>query len=202
MGNREDLLAAAKRCLYEKGYDRTTARDVATAAGTSLAAIGYHYGSTESLMNAAVMEAIREWGREVGRAMEASLDPEAGLMERFEWYWSRMADSFQTQRKLWAASVGVLTQADRVPEVREALAHGLHEGRKAWASLLQGLDPEAEPRKAWAVGSVYQALLSGILMQWLVDPERAPTGPELADALRLIAAAVYSGLSGQTGVRG
>ena len=33
MGNREDLLAAAKRCLYEKGYAHTTARDIAAASG-------------------------------------------------------------------------------------------------------------------------------------------------------------------------
>ena len=32
MGNREDLLAGAKKCLYEKGYARTTARDIASAA--------------------------------------------------------------------------------------------------------------------------------------------------------------------------
>jgi AcrR family transcriptional regulator len=42
VGNREQLLEAAKRCLYEKGYSRTTARDIATAANVSLAAIGYH----------------------------------------------------------------------------------------------------------------------------------------------------------------
>ena len=35
MGNREDLLAGAQRCLYEKGYARTTARDIASASGVS-----------------------------------------------------------------------------------------------------------------------------------------------------------------------
>ena len=57
-GNREALLDAAKRCLFEKGYANTTARDIATSAGTSLAAIGYHYGSTEALLNAAMIEAM------------------------------------------------------------------------------------------------------------------------------------------------
>ena len=33
MGNREDLLAGAKKCLYEKGYARTTARDIAPRPG-------------------------------------------------------------------------------------------------------------------------------------------------------------------------
>jgi hypothetical protein len=39
MGNRDALLSAAKKCLLEKGYNRTTARDIASAAGVSLAAI-------------------------------------------------------------------------------------------------------------------------------------------------------------------
>src|SRR6185437_10410782 len=50
MGNREDLLEGAKRCLLEKGYRATTARDIAAASGVSLAAIGYHFGSKEALM--------------------------------------------------------------------------------------------------------------------------------------------------------
>ncbi|MGH3648185.1 MAG: TetR/AcrR family transcriptional regulator, partial [Micromonosporaceae bacterium] len=51
MGNREALLEGAKRCFHEKGYARTTARDIAQASGVSLAAIGYHFGSKEALMN-------------------------------------------------------------------------------------------------------------------------------------------------------
>jgi len=53
MGHREDLLAGAVRCLREKGYAHTTARDIVAASGTNLASIGYHYGSTKALLNAA-----------------------------------------------------------------------------------------------------------------------------------------------------
>lgn len=74
--------------------------------------------------------------------------------------------------------------------MREALAQGIQEGRLAWASLLQQIDPDAEERKAWTVGSFYQALLSGILVQWLIEPRRAPSGHDLAEALRVIAAGV------------
>ena len=35
MGHREDLLAGAVRCLREKGYGRTTARDIVAASGAS-----------------------------------------------------------------------------------------------------------------------------------------------------------------------
>ena len=66
MGNREALLEAAKRCLYTKGYMRTTARDVAATAGVSLAAIGYHYRSLEALLDLALIEATAGLGRRVG----------------------------------------------------------------------------------------------------------------------------------------
>jgi hypothetical protein len=38
-----------------------------------------------------------------------------------------------------------------------------------------------------AVGSVHQALLSGVLVQWLTDPDRAPSAADLASGLRVIA---------------
>ncbi|MGH8881492.1 MAG: TetR/AcrR family transcriptional regulator, partial [Stackebrandtia sp.] len=51
MGNRQQLLDAAKQCLFDKGYERTTVRDISDLAGVSKAAIGYHFGSKEALMN-------------------------------------------------------------------------------------------------------------------------------------------------------
>ena len=49
MTNRDALLLAAKKCLLEKGLNRTTARDIASAAGVSLAAIGYHFFARKRL---------------------------------------------------------------------------------------------------------------------------------------------------------
>jgi AcrR family transcriptional regulator len=188
MGNREDLLAAAKRCLYQKGYARTTARDIAAAAGTSLAAIGYHFRSTEALLNAAMLEALGEWGDELGRALAAEVDPAADPLERFEAIWSRGIQAFERLRPVLVASVEAVAQAEHVPEVRAQLAAGLDEGRLGLAALFQDLHPEQDGRQAWQVGSLYQALVSGIVVQWLVDPQHAPTGRDLTDALRAILA--------------
>ncbi|MDQ6771979.1 MAG: TetR family transcriptional regulator [Candidatus Dormibacteraeota bacterium] len=187
MGNREDLLEAAKRCLYERGYARTTARDIAAAAGTSLAAIGYHYRSTEALLNAALFAAIGDWGRELEEALAGARAGKPGSLERFEQFWVGVLESFATQRPIWSATFEVMAQADHVPGIKRSIADGLQEGRMAWAALLQGVDPAREEATAHAVGSLYQALLSGVLVQWAVDPERAPTAAELTLALRAIA---------------
>ena len=46
--------------------------------------------------------------------------------------------------------------------------------------------PTVDEKRALAVGSFYQALLTGVLSQWLIDPEHAPSGQDLALALREI----------------
>lgn len=187
MGHREDLLAGAVACLREKGYAHTTARDIVAASGTNLGSIGYHYGSTEALLNAAVLAAVEEWGAQLARAMTAGVDPAAPFPQRFEQYWATVLASFGDYRQVWAATFDLFGVADRVPEIRAAIASGLQDGRMAWAQLLHGIDPEAEPAKAQAVGSVHQALLSGVLVQWLVDPDRAPSASDLTGALHAIA---------------
>src|SRR5437899_9997556 len=118
MGNREALLAGAKQCLREKGYARTTARDIATASGVSLAAIGYHFGSKDALMNQALFEAIGEWGDELRAVLSAELPPDATTLQRFEVTWQRMIELFERNRPLLAASFEVFTLIEHVPEFR------------------------------------------------------------------------------------
>ncbi|HKS48022.1 MAG TPA: TetR/AcrR family transcriptional regulator [Amycolatopsis sp.] len=178
MGNREDLLAGAKRCLVEKGYSRTTARDIASAAGVSLASIGYHFGSTKALLNAAVYEAMAEWGEKFGQAL-ASGD------RSFEAIWARVLDSFRTDRALWRTQIEMVTQFQHEPELRGEIAAMQKEGHFALAEMFQGLRREDDERVARVAGTFYQVLLSGLLVQWLVDPELAPTPAELAEGLRL-----------------
>jgi AcrR family transcriptional regulator len=194
MGHREDLLAGAVACLREKGYARTTARDIVAASGANLGSIGYHYGSVEALLNAAVLAAIEEWGAQLTSAMMAGIDPAAPFPRRFERYWATVLDTFAEYRQVWAATFDLYSVAGHAPEVRAAIADGLQDGRMAWAQLLHGIDPEADPAKAQAVGSVHQALLSGILVQWLIDPASAPLADELLSGLQAIADDMNQGL--------
>lgn len=161
MGNREDLLAGAKRCLIERGWAHTTVRDIASAAGVSHAAIGYHFGSKDALLTQALVEAVDELSQELA-SRTPSGKPEDG--------WQALIDSFTTHRALWVAQLEAVVQAERSPEVREHLAKGQREGR-------EGLG-----------GSVPLALLTGLMLQWLVDPDQAPSGAEVIAGLRALAA--------------
>ncbi|MGW6918805.1 TetR/AcrR family transcriptional regulator [Kitasatospora sp. NPDC054939] len=186
MGNREDLMAGAKRCLTEKGYGRTTARDIATASGVSLAAIGYHFGSKESLLNAALIEAIGEWGERltavVRSASAVSDDPE----ERFAAVWDGVLATFAEHRGLWSAQFEAVAQAEHAPELKELLTGAQREARLGLAAHFQGLDEVPDTEDEVARGTFYQTLLAGLAALWVSAPEQAPTGRELLRGLRLV----------------
>jgi AcrR family transcriptional regulator len=186
MSHKEDLLAGAVACLREKGYAQTTARDIVAASGTNLASIGYHYGSTKALLNAAVLKALDDFGEQMAQAMQTDAVAGQTTLERFERFWTQVIDSFRTSRQVWLATFDIFTVAQRDPQVRAVVADGIEDARAFWAEALYGVDP-ADRQQARAVGSLHQALVSGVLVQWLIDPERAPSPADLAAAMGAIA---------------
>ncbi|GAA4181075.1 TetR/AcrR family transcriptional regulator [Streptosporangium oxazolinicum] len=190
MGNREDLLAGARRCLVEKGWARTTIRDITAAAGgVSMAAIGYHFGSREALLNAALIEAIDEWGTETGRTLSGYAEPGAGPAEQYEAMWERIIESFTAHRPLWIASLEALLQAEHYPELRQHLARGQREGRRGLAAILAGVEEDAVgDDMTRTLGAAQLALMSGVMTQWLLDPEQAPSAAQVVAGLRAIVA--------------
>jgi AcrR family transcriptional regulator len=186
MGHREDLLAGAKRCLFDKGFARTTARDVVAASGTNLGSIGYHYGSTQALMQAAMLSAIEDWGEAVGAALAADAgDEPADPLVR---YWQRVIGSIHSHRELWLASVDAMIQSEHSPELKAQLAEGMEQGRRGLAAMLTGREEETlDEQTVRTIGSAAMALMSGVLTQWLTDPQRAPSAEQLAAGVRALA---------------
>ncbi|GIJ47653.1 TetR family transcriptional regulator [Virgisporangium aliadipatigenens] len=175
MGNREDLLHAAKRCLYEKGYALTTARDIANGAGVSLAAIGYHYGSKEALLQQALQQAIEEWGEGLGRTLGSLAGTPA---ER----WDAVVASFRADSALWTVQFELLAQLERTPELRRLFGDANRQARIALAQLIGGAPAGREEQ----VGALYQAMLAGLAAQWLMDPTDVPSGTDVMAAMHAV----------------
>jgi len=188
MGNREDLIAGAKRCLIEKGYAQTTARDIASASGVSLAAIGYHFGSKDALMNQAIYEAIGDWGEEVERALSEEGVPTDDPLRRFESIMERTIASFGGPGGgLWAAQIELVSLLGRNEELRTFLASVQRDAADGLAELFLGIDPAQDPESARTAGSVLHAMFIGIMVKWFMNPKQALSAHELAEGMRIIA---------------
>jgi len=190
MGHREDLLAAAKKCLYERGYTNTTARDLVAASGTNLASIGYHFGSKEALLNAALDEALDEWGDRVRKTVAAKRMRARDPLSRFSAIWSAITESFAGDGPYWIAVFEALVQAQHSPQIRRLLGQAMQHGRERITASLEEDQPRADAKRARTSGALYQALMFGVAAQWLIDPEHAPSGRDLAAALREIVARI------------
>ncbi|MFG2829573.1 TetR/AcrR family transcriptional regulator [Streptomyces sp. NPDC048434] len=190
MGHREDLLEGAKRCLLEKGYARTTARDIVAASGANLASIGYHYGSKDALMRQAVIASSEEWGASVTQVPAAGGGTEAegaDPLERFAAVWDSVLQRIATERDFIAAQVEVLGLLPRDAALREAIGEVLPEGGEGLVAVFEGVpDTDVDPEAARIVGSFYQALLTGLMVQSLLTPDAMPSGRDLATALRRV----------------
>lgn len=62
---RGELIEAAIRTIAERGYDQTTIRDIAQAAGTAPGSIHYHFASREELLQEALVDSDRRFRNEV-----------------------------------------------------------------------------------------------------------------------------------------
>jgi AcrR family transcriptional regulator len=184
MGNREDLLAGALACLQEKGWTRTTVRDIAAAAGVNHAAIGYHFGSREALLIEAFTQAMDTWGAETAKALRGAVGAGAGPRERYEAFWREVLASYQANRWLWMATIEAAVHAEHTPKLRELMAASMGQGRSGLAAGLLGIPEDTlDDQTERTFGSVQLALMSGILVQWLIDPDHAPTERQIVDGI-------------------
>ncbi|MEU5917974.1 TetR/AcrR family transcriptional regulator [Streptomyces sp. NPDC004288] len=187
MGHKEDLLEGAKRCLLEKGYGRTTARDIVAASGTNLASIGYHYGSKDALLQQAFLALTEEWGSRAGAAgAEGGTPLPADPYARFHAVWEQVVAAAGASRQVWKLQTEVVTRIDDDEKLREAIKEPQREGRLGMAQGFLGIDPERDPEKARVAGLLCQALATGVMIQWMVDPETAPTADDLTAGLRVL----------------
>jgi AcrR family transcriptional regulator len=187
MGNREDLLAAAKKVILERGLAKVTARDIAGTAGVSLAAIGYHFGSKDRLISEAVTMSV---GSEIGDGMDEVIrDAGQGrsLSESYAPTLDGLVDVAFRYREQLLLSLENGLRIARSPDSQVFLAEATDQAYSELAGLLREVYPDLPKKQARAVAKLYFVLFQGIAMLTLLGP-----GGEmfLGDDLKLALAAL------------
>ena len=181
MSHRDDLLAAAKRLIVERGFSRTTARDLVAASGTNLGSIGYHFGSKQRLMREAIHELLHGWALELDAV--ALAPPDAGPVERLRASWSVMLASLSERRALTAAMFESIAESTRDEDLRLAIAAQHARTREEVTRTVEAaLGPEGA-QYADTLARYLIAVADGFMLQDLLEPDRTPTGDQLVEAL-------------------
>lgn len=184
--NRQALLEAALASLQDKGYADTTAREVANRAGVSLGAIGYHFGSMQQLLDAALAEGVRRWFKPLIRQLTGpqALPPIEQLGPSLD----RWVQTLSRNRPLVIAYFEALLRAERSPSVQTMLAADFQELRTALTTAINQLlarhQPEPVSPDPQAAASLIMATFDGLIIQWLLDPQRVPDGQLITDTIQ------------------
>jgi AcrR family transcriptional regulator len=187
MGHREDLLGGAKRCLLQKGFLRTTARDIVKESGTNLASIGYHYGSKEALLAQAYLDLVAETSDAFEGPGSGGVTAGPGSLERFRQVWVNIIGTMREPGSVWRLSIEIAAMGDQLPVVRDHLAQQQREAERDLVSLFMGIPADQVTDDVLdTAGRFYTALMSGLIMQWQFDPERAPDADALTEGLRRV----------------
>jgi TetR/AcrR family fatty acid metabolism transcriptional regulator len=176
---RTQILDAAARVLADRGYHRTTVRDIAREAGIADGTIYLYFSSKQELLLALVAQLGRVAERRADFAELATKD----LREFSRTYMGRRFAQIRELRHLFTA---VLPEILADAELREGFAERVAEAyeaadaelsRRARAGELGDLDPRLLTRVAAATG------LGLLLLAILEEPVLADRWDELPDFL-------------------
>jgi AcrR family transcriptional regulator len=170
---RTRLLEATIRTIEERGRGGTTAREIATTAGANLGSIVYYFGSKDTLVDEALVAACERWTDSL-RANGFAAGEGRTLGERIATSLGAFIASLARNRALALVFLEALASAERSPAVRSALSEYYESLRAAVAEGTgNGTDPLGlGPAAADAAAGAIVALFDGLLIQWVLEPER------------------------------
>jgi AcrR family transcriptional regulator len=167
---RQRLLAAAGEVFAQRGYDRASLDDVATAAGLTKGAVYSSFASKDDLFYALMRERIDERLALVAEAVERQetvreITRDAG---------SGLAQLMSSQRDWHLLFIEFWARAIRDPGLRDELARERRSVRGLIAEFLQARATEAGvnlPVPAEQLAVAVLALSNGIAIEHLADPD-------------------------------
>ncbi|MET9830776.1 TetR/AcrR family transcriptional regulator [Streptomyces sp. NPDC006385] len=162
-----DILRAARDSFAERGYAGATLRDIAERAGITHAGLLHHFRSKEELLAAVLAQRdTEEWQQ--GRAQVDRPESLGPYLVEVLLHHQKSPELM----RLWLELAAAASRPDhpahayfvnRYESSRTHVARAARE-RAAQGQLRKGLSPEH-------AAVLYQAVLNGLQMQWLLDQQ-------------------------------
>jgi AcrR family transcriptional regulator len=183
------IIEATIRVLARQGYANTSLMDIANEVGMSKGAVHYHFPTKEALMTHVLQTACDAVAERTRKAWTTGGNPLDALRSTLRELW-RVRAQLSPEAKVVA---DLLAQALHDPNLRAPLAEyyrfAAAQVDEHLANNLSdlGIRLKVEPRK---VSRILHALLDGLFMQSIVDPE-AFTEDEVVEMIEMLASAFF-----------
>jgi AcrR family transcriptional regulator len=182
------IVDAAIRVIARQGYARTSLMDIANEVGMSKGAVHYHFPTKEALM-AKVLETACDTVAERTRSVWAQGTPADALRSSLRELWrtrAQLSDEATVVADLPAQSLHDANLRPPLAEYYRFASAQVEEHMSVHLAAL-GLRSRVDQHK---LPRILHALLDGMLMQKIVDPE-AVTEDDVIEALELLATALF-----------
>lgn len=186
---RTRLLDAALHVLSTEGVAGSTSRQIATAAGTNLQAITYHFGSKDNLIGAALVRAVRAWVDPAREALRGLTDDPVGHLIQAIW---QLQTTLSQALPLVPAYLEALALVGRRDEFRQQISALLRQLRDDLAASIEELRQGgflADWVDPPAMAALIVAAADGLAIHLTVDPEAVPLDDVVAQIVPLLLAA-------------
>ncbi|MBB4934966.1 AcrR family transcriptional regulator [Lipingzhangella halophila] len=179
--SRRRIIEAGIKVLADEGYRNMTVARIQEVAGLSRGLVGYHFGGKQGLLEA-IISGIRDdyINQVVNRLDSGDLSGLDSILRMIETYLDRLGsqpDRHKVLLVLMVESLGELPELRPASQSLNAVMRGQFRGWLTKGTEDGTVRPDADPA---VEAGLFEALLRGITLQWLVDPD----GFDLAAAKR------------------
>ena len=202
LGTRERILDAAEALFGEEGFEGVSLRDITGRAGANVAAVNYHFGSKDKLVEAVVERHVRPINEERLRCLAAAVRAHAGgvvpVEEVLEAFLGPMVDHIANGRMsegLFCKLMGRV-MAERTFKLPDAVGQLFQRMAARFAEAFMKAVPEISEQEAlwrmhYSFGVMANTLMNGETLQQ-ITAGRAGT-PGIGEQTRHIVAFCAAG---------
>ena len=180
---RERIIKVAAQLFATEGWENTTTRGIASAAGIATGTLFNYFDSKEAIVAALISEALAKAEREIQKRDDESLEEEL-----FTFIWTELASLRDYRRSLADAAETILSPLRRY--AKESAGDAIRANHlEAVEQILRG---HGVSQPATLTMQLYWTLFLGVFAHWATDesPKQEDTLALLDQSLKLFVAAL------------
>ncbi len=194
---RQRILDGARECFVRLGFDQTTVKDIASAAGITAGAIYYHFDSKQD-----IFVAVYHWLQEVVFGEFERVVSESGgtLVDRFSALLEKAADMHAKDRQLAAFTAISPIEIQRHDELRRLVGDDARTVYRFFERMVQEAGDEVEPEDREGVVNMLVAVVTGFSMLG-ATARSSRAHREAIDAFRHVLSGTLLGVPAKLAIR-